>query len=130
MFYMIPQGAYLNVVDNSGARLVCCLKVINGYKKRYAHIGDIVIVSVKRLRAKRRSASKVQKGSVMKAIILHTKKEPVFKDGYAVSFFTSSVALLNRQGKPLATRILCGIPRSFRYSKYMRLVSLSSGLIK
>lgn len=128
---MIIQGTYLNVVDNSGAKQVCCLKVLNGFKKRYAGIGDIIIVSIKRLRTKRRLTSKVQKGSVSKAIVLRIKKDFLAnKDGFKFSFGENSVALLNRQGKPWGTRIFGGIPKSFRYSKYMRLASLSLGLIK
>lgn len=128
---MIIQGAYLNVVDNSGAKIAHCLKVLNGNKKRYAKVGDLVVVSIKSLRSKRRSTSKINKGAVSKAIVLRVRKEfSSYNDGIKLSFGENSVVLLNRQGKPLGTRIFGGIPKVFRYSKYMRLASLSLGLIK
>ena len=70
---MIQKGTYLNVIDNSGAKEVCCIHVLNGYRKRYAVIGDVIVVSIKSLRIKRRSHAKVKKGEVLKALIVRTK---------------------------------------------------------
>lgn len=127
---MIQQGSYLQVSDNSGAKTVCCLKILQGYKKRYAKVGEVIVVSIKKLRAKRRAQSKVEKGSVLRAVILHCTKSFSAVDGSRYQYLENTVALLNKQGRPLGSRIMGSIPKSLRYSKYMRLASLSAGLIK
>jgi large subunit ribosomal protein L14 len=127
---MIQQGTYLQVRDNSGAKEVCCLKIVSGYKRRYGKVGDILVVSIKKLRTKRRSQSKVQKGTLSRALILSTRQRQNKVDGSQFSFLENGVALLNKQGRPLGSRILGPVPKSLRYSKYMRIASLSGGLIK
>ena len=127
---MIQKGTYLNVIDNSGAKDVCCIQVLKGYRKRYATIGDIIIVSIKSLRLKRRSLSKIKKGEVSKALVVRTK---VSKNSYSFessNFFENSVVLLNRQNKLLGTRIFGVVPKYFRYTKFLRIVSLASGFVK
>jgi len=118
-----------NVIDNSGARDVACIKVSSGYKRRYASIGDVVVVSIKRLRKKRRSASKVKKGEVSKALVVRTKSNNSDYSGKTLNFFENSVVLLNNQNRPIGTRIFGVLPKSFRYTKYLKIVSLSAGLI-
>ncbi len=127
---MIQVGSYLRVCDNTGAKDVCCVKVMKGYRKRYASIGDVVLVSVKSLRSKRRSKAKIQKGILTRALILRTKSKVISKDGTEMSFLNNSVVLLNRQNKPLGTRILGGVPKLIRYTRYMKVASMASGLLK
>jgi len=127
---MIQKGTYLNVADNSGAKKVCCIHVSGGYRKRYAKEGDVVIVSVKSLRSKRREVSKIKKGDILKALIVKTKLyRPSYSDE-AVSFFENSVVLLNNQNKLLGTRVFGPIRKSFRYTKFLKVLSLASGVIK
>lgn len=127
---MIQKGTYLKVLDNSGAKKACCIHVSGGYRKRYGKTGDIIVVSIKSLRAKRRDVSKIKKGDVVKALIIKTK---VYRPSYSnesVSFFENSVILLNNQKKLLGTRVFGPVQKFFRYTKYLRILSLASGVIK
>ena len=102
---MIQAGTYLNVIDNCGAKNVCCIKVLSGYRRRYANVGDLIVVSVKNLRTKRRSASKIKKGEVSKAVVVRTKSPIKNFSGESFNFFENTVVLLNNQKKPMGTRI-------------------------
>ena len=124
---MIQKGTFLNVIDNSGAKSVCCIQVLNGFRKRYAFVGDTIVVSVKTLRSKRKSKIKVNKGDVLKALIVRAKS---VLPGKNFTFFDNGVLLLNRQHKLLGTRIFGAVPFTFRFSRFLRIVSLASGLIK
>jgi large subunit ribosomal protein L14 len=125
---MIQIGSYLNVIDNSGAKKVACIRINASCKKRYAHIGDNIIVSVKSLRSKRRFFSKVKKGEMFNALIVRTrKKKDFFSNNF--SFLQNSVILLSKQNKLVGTRIFGGVAKIFRFTKYMRIISLSSGSI-
>ena len=127
---MIQKGTYLNVQDNSGARLVQCIKISKGYKSRYSYIGDLILVSIKKLRTKRRLLSKVKKGQICKALIIRTKtKFKLLNNGNFQSFTENSVVLLNKQNKLIGTRIFGLVPKKLRYTKFFRLISLSSGVI-
>jgi large subunit ribosomal protein L14 len=126
---MIQSGTVLNVIDNSGARKVCCIKVMSGYRRRYAFIGDLIMVSVKSLRTKRKSTSKTKKGEIYKALVVRTKHNIKKTSGEKISFFENSVILLSKQNKFIGTRIFGSLPVSFRYTKYLRILSLSNGLI-
>ena len=127
---MLQQGTYLNVQDNSGARSVLCIKIFKGYKSRYSNIGDIILVSVKKLRNRRRLLSKVQKGDVLKALIVRTKtKFKILNNGNFNSFCENSVLLINKQNKLIGTRIFGLISKKLRFSKFFRLISLSSGIV-
>jgi large subunit ribosomal protein L14 len=126
---MIQNGTLLNVIDNSGARTALCLKVFPGYKRRYANIGDILLVSIKTLRSKRRDSLKVKKGELYRALVLKVKV-PV-KGFSGDSFFyvgKSSVILLNKQNKFLGTRVLSSVSKLFRFTKYLKMLSLSFGV--
>jgi len=125
---MIQTGTYLNVIDNSGAKKVYCIKIISGYRKRYAALGDLILVSIKNLRTKRRSISKTKKGEIVKALIVRTKKGSKSLSGEHLCFLQNSVVLLNNQHKLIGTRIFGSLPKFFRYTKFFRLLSLSSGL--
>ena len=127
---MIQKGTCLNVVDNSGAKTVCCIQVVKGYRNRYAKVGDVIIVSIKNLRMKRRLTTKVKKGDVCKALIIRTKSSHKFYGPEELNFLSNDVVLLSRQDKLVATRIFGLVPRSFRFSKYLRIISLSSGFVR
>jgi len=128
---MIQNGTIVNVVDNSGARLAMCIKVITGFKRRYAYNGDIVLVAIKSLRLKRRFASKVLKGEMHKAVVIRTKtklkKNSNSED--SITFLENSVILLNKQFKFIGTRIFGALPSSLRFTKFLKAISLSSGIL-
>jgi len=126
---MIQQQTILKVADNSGAKTVKCIKVLGGFKKRYAKLGDIVVVSVQQLRNKSKKTSKVSKGEVFRALVVRTKKSYKKKDGSSFFLQENAVALINKQGNPIGTRILGPIPKVLKKTKFMKFVSLSIGLI-
>jgi large subunit ribosomal protein L14 len=126
---MIQTGTFLNVLDNSGAKSVFCIKVLSGYKRRYAKLGDKIIVSIKRLRLKRRLTSKVKKGEIYTALIIKTKIKKLYPYGDSLSLFENGVLLLNKQNKLIGTRIFGALPKIFRYTKYLKFSFLASGLI-
>jgi large subunit ribosomal protein L14 len=126
---MIQQETILKVADNSGAKTVRCIKVLGGFKKRYANLGDIIVVSVQQLRNKSKSTSKVLKGGVFRALVVRTKKRYKKRDGSLFLLEENAVALINKQGNPIGTRILGPIPKTLKKKKFMKFVSLSIGLI-
>lgn len=126
---MIQQQTVLKVSDNSGAKTLKCIKVLGGYKKKTANIGNFIIVSVKELRNKLKKVSKVKKGEVYKAIILKTKKKYINKDGSSFFFKTNSACLINKQNKPFGSRILSPIPKQFKKGKYSKFANISIGTI-
>ena len=124
---MIQQKTKLKVLDNSGAREVCCIKVLGGFKRKFAKIGDIITVSIKKLRLKNRYRSKVLKGSVSRAIIVKTKNRHKKADGTFYRLTTNSVILINKKGNPIGTRILSAFPRTLKKKKFLKYLSLSQG---
>jgi len=126
---MIQQETILKVADNSGAKTVKCIKVLGGFKKRYANLGDVIVVSVRQLRNKSKKTSKVLKGAVFRALVIRTKNNYKKKDGSLFSLQDNSVVLINKQGNPIGTRILGPIPKILKKKKFMKFVSLSVGLI-
>jgi large subunit ribosomal protein L14 len=126
---MIQQETILKVIDNSGAKTVKCIKVLGGFKKRYAKLGDIIVVSVRQLRNKSKSTSKVLKGGVFRALVVRTKKRHKKRDGSLFLLEENSVVLVNKQGNPIGTRILGPVPKTLKKKKFMKFVSLSVGLI-
>lgn len=125
---MIQHGSIFKVVDNSGAKIAYCIKVSSGYKRRYALMGDIITVSIKGLRLKRRAFSKIKKGEIYKAIVIRTKSIKKNFNGDFFSYFENSVVLLNKKNKFIGTRVFGSISKYFRHTKYLKLISLSSGL--
>lgn len=125
---MIQQQTVLKVADNSGAKLVKCIKVPKGFKKKIAYLGDIILISVKILRNKSKLTSKVNKGEIFKAIIVRTKYKKVRKDGSLIFFNDNSVSLLNKQYKPIGTRIIGPISKELKY-KFSKIANISSGLV-
>ena len=126
---MIQQQTILKVADNSGAKTVKCIKVLGGFKKRYACLGDIIVVSVQQLRNKSKKTSKVLKGGVFRALVIRTKTSYKKQDGSSFFLSENSVTLLNKQGNPIGTRILGPIPKTLKKKKFMKFASLSVGLI-
>ena len=120
---MIQQQTILKVTDNSGAKTVKCIKVLGGFKKRYAKLGDIVVVSVQQLRNKSKKTSKVSKGEVFRALVVRTKKRYRKKDGSSFFLQENAVALINKQGNPIGTRILGPIPKILKKTKSMKYMS-------
>lgn len=128
---MIQVGAFLNVIDNCGAQEVCCIKVSKGYRRRYAYVGDVIKVSVKSIRKSRRTTAKIKKGDVLKALVVRTKFVIVKKNfNEHIKFPRNDVVLINKQNKLIGTRIFGGLPKAIKYTKYLRLASLSAGIIK
>lgn len=124
---MIQQQTILKVADNSGAKLVKCIKVLGGFKRNFAVVGDIIVVSIQDLRNKSRNTSKVLKGEVHKAIIIRTKRKINKKDGSFFFFSENAVSLINKQGKPIATRLMGPLPKKLRTNKFVKMASISSG---
>ena len=125
---MIQTGTLLNVIDNSGARQVKCLKIFKGYKRRYAFAGDFVLVSVKNLREKRKEFSRVKKGDICKALIVRTKVSPwINHKTESFSFLDNAAILLSKQEKLLGTRIFGGLPRSLRKKSGIKMFLISAG---
>lgn len=124
---MIQVGTSLKSMDNSGARIVKCIGGFSGYKQRYASFGDIITVSVQKLRTRRRTLVKVKKGQVLQALIIRTKK--ALSKSSNILFFENSVVLLNKQKKLIGTRIFGSLPKSLRFSKFLKITFLARGLI-
>jgi len=118
---MIQAQSKLNVADNSGAKVLLCIKVLGGSKRRYARVGDVVVVSVKEAIPN----SKVKKGEVMKAVIVRTAKEIPRKDGSYIKFSDNSAVLINQQNEPIGTRIFGPVARELRAKNFMKIISLA-----
>ena len=118
---MIQTESKLLVADNSGAKLIQCIKVIGGSKRRYARIGDIIIVSVKDAIPR----SKVKKGEVQRAVIVRTKKPLIREDGTSIKFDSNSAVLLDKANAPIGTRIFGPVTRELRKKNMMKIVSLA-----
>src|SRR5215470_12955414 len=118
---MIQMQTNLDVADNSGAKRVMCIKVLGGSKRRYAHVGDTIVVSVKEAAPRGR----VKKGDVRKAIVVRVSKDIKRKDGSVIRFDTNAAVLINNQGEPIGTRIFGPVPRELRAKNHMKIISLA-----
>jgi large subunit ribosomal protein L14 len=127
---MIQSGSYLNIIDNSGAKDICCIKVSKGYRRRYASIGDVITASIKNIRKRKKLTAKVQKGDVVKALIVRTRAITKSKTNEQVSFFENSAILMTKQHKLIGTRIFGAVPKRIKYTRFLRIASLCSGLVK
>ena len=117
---MIQQESRLKVADNSGAKQVLCIKVLGGSKRRYATVGDTIVVTVKEA-----SPGGLKKGTVSRAVIVRTNKEIRRKDGSYIRFDDNAVVLLDAAGEPRGTRIFGPVARELREKDYMRIISLA-----
>ena len=122
---MIQMQSHLFVADNSGARKIQCIKVLGGSKRRFASIGDIVVVSIKDAIQR----GKVKKGEVFKAVIVRTSKDFKSPDGSAIRFDKNAAVLLDKQEEPIATRIFGPVTRELRSKKFMKIISLAPEVI-
>ncbi len=118
---MIQENSRLNVADNTGAKKVMCIRVLGGSKRRYATVGDIIVVSVKQAIPN----SPVKKGEVSKAVIVRTKKEKRRKDGSYIRFDENAAVLINDAMEPKGTRIFGPVARELREKQFMKIVSLA-----
>ena len=118
---MIQAETELEVADNSGARRVQCIKVLGGSKRKYASVGDIIVVSVKEAIPRGR----VKKGDVHNAVIVRTAKDIRRPDGTAIRFDRNAAVLINKQGEPIGTRIFGPVTRELRTKNHMKIVSLA-----
>ena len=118
---MIQQESRLNVADNSGAKKVLCIRVLGGTRRRYARVGDTIVVTVKEAIPN----SKVKKGDVTRAVVVRTKKEISRPDGTLIRFDENAAVLINQYGEPVGTRIFGPVARELRAKRYMKIVSLA-----
>ncbi len=118
---MIQMRSNLEVADNSGARRVQCIKVLGGSKRKYASVGDIIVVSIKEAIPR----GKVKKGDVHRAVIVRTRKDVHRADGSAIRFDKNAAVLVDKEGEPIGTRIFGPVVRELRAKKFMKIVSLA-----
>ena len=118
---MIQMQTNLDVADNSGARRVQCIKVLGGSKRKYASVGDVIVVSVKEAIPRGR----VKKGDVRKAVVVRTSKEVRREDGTAIRFDSNAAVILNSSGEPIGTRIFGPVVRELRAKNFMKIISLA-----
>ncbi len=122
---MIQSETRLTVADNSGAKTVYCIKVLGGSRRRYASIGDIIVVAVKEAIPN----AKVKKGDIYKAVVVRTKKEILRPDGSYIRFDENSAVLINANQEPVGTRIFGPVARELRARKFMKIISLAPEVI-
>jgi len=118
---MIQAETQLNAADNSGAKRLYCIKVLGGTRRRYASVGDIIVVSVQEAIPN----AKVKKGDVLKAVVVRTKKEVRRADGSYIKFDDNSAVLINAAGEPIGTRIFGPVARELRAKQFMKIISLA-----
>ncbi len=118
---MIQMQTNLDVADNSGARRVMCIKVLGGSKRKYASVGDVIVVSVKEAIPRGR----VKKGDVMKAVVVRTAKDIRRADGSVIRFDGNAAVLVDNKAEPVGTRIFGPVPRELRAKRHMKIISLA-----
>ena len=122
---MIQMTTVLDVADNSGAKKVFCIKVLGGSRRKYASVGDVIVVSIKEALPN----SKVKKGDVARAVIVRTAKEVARPDGSYIRFDTNSAVLVNKENEPIGTRIFGPVARELRAKKFMKIISLAPEVV-
>lgn len=124
---MIQEQTILKVSDNSGAKKVKCIKVLGGFKRKYAFLGDTIVVSIQELRNKLKKTSKVKRKEIYKALVIRTKAPLRKKDGTVIFYSNNAVILINNKGKPVGTRIIGPVSKNIlKKKKYQKLLSLSA----
>jgi large subunit ribosomal protein L14 len=118
---MIQMTSVLDIADNSGAKKVFCIKVLGGTRRRYATIGDVIIVSIREAIP----GAKVKKGEVARAVIVRTKRELARPDGSYIKFDGNSAVLINKENEPIGTRIFGPVARELRAKRFMKIISLA-----
>jgi len=118
---MIQVQSILDVADNSGAKKVMCIKVLGGSRRRYARLGDVIIVSVKESTPE----GQIKKGTKARAVVVRTNKEHKRPDGSYIRFDRNAVVIINQAGEPIGTRIFGPVARELRWKEYMKIISLA-----
>ena len=118
---MIQVTTHLEVADNSGAKIVKCIKVLGGSRRKYAALGDIIVVSIKEAAP----GTKVKKGDTARAVVVRTRREYLRSDGSYIKFDANSAVLINKDKEPLGTRIFGPVARELRAKKFMKIISLA-----
>ena len=124
---MIQSQTALRVSDNSGAKRVKCIKVLGGFKRKFANVGDLIVVSIRKVKQHKRKKIKVKEGEVIHAVIIRAKFKITRLNSSDVKCQENAVVLISNKNKPIATRVLGPVPRELRHSKFMKVASLSSG---
>lgn len=124
---MIQTQTVFRVCDNSGAKRVRCIKVLGGFQRKIASVGDVIVVSIRRVKQHKKKKIKVKEGEVCYGLVVRTKSSNKRKNFSSFSCQDNSVVLLTSARKPIGTRVLGPIPKEFRSSKFVRIASLSSG---
>ena len=122
---MVQTTTTLDVADNSGAKKLMCIRVLGGTKRKYASLGDVIVVSIKEAIPN----AKVKKGDVAKAVIVRTRKEVSRQDGSYIRFDTNSAVLVDKDNEPVGTRIFGPVARELRAKKFMKIISLAPEVI-
>ncbi|MCD6081671.1 50S ribosomal protein L14 [candidate division WOR-3 bacterium] len=122
---MIQEQTRLVVTDNTGAKEAMCIKVLGGTRRKYAHVGDVIVVVIKEATPR----SEMKEGTIKRAVVVRTKKEYRRKDGSYIRFDDNACVLINREGDPVGTRIFGPVARELRERKFMRIVSLASEVV-
>ena len=122
---MIQMRSILDVADNSGAKSVQCIKVLGGSRRRYAALGDIIVVAIKEATA----GQKVKKGDTAKAVVVRTRREYQRADGSYIKFDANSAVLISKEGEPIGTRIFGPVARELRGRKFMKIISLAPEVV-
>ena len=122
---MVQQESRLKVADNTGAKEVLCIKVLGGTRKKYARVGDLIVVTIK----KTIPASNLKKGEVHRAIVVRTKKEVKRKDGSYIRFDDNAAVIIDSQLEPKGTRVFGPVARELRVKKFMKILSLAPEVI-
>jgi large subunit ribosomal protein L14 len=122
---VIQQESILDVADNSGAKRVLCIRVLGGTRRRYASIGDVIVVAVQEALPNAR----VKKGEVAKAVVVRTRREQSRADGSYIKFDTNSAVLINDQNEPIGTRIFGPVARELRAKRFMKIISLAPEVV-
>ena len=118
---MIQMTSVLDVADNSGAKKVYCIKVLGGSRRKYAALGDVIVVSIKEALP----GTKVKKGDTARAVVVRTTREYQRSDGSYIKFDTNSAVLINKEKEPIGTRIFGPVARELRAKKFMKIISLA-----
>ena len=126
---MTQTQSILIITDNSGAKTVKCIKVLGGFQRRYSYVGNTIVIAVQKLKKKNKYRSKVKKGEVLRAVITRTKSKKKRDDGLTFQFDINSGVLINKQNKPVGTRIFGPVIKEMKNKKFMKLASLSSGFV-
>lgn len=126
---MIQTETLIRVTDNSGAKKVKCIKVLGGFRRKFANLGDLIVVSIRRVKQHKKKKIKVKEGEVVHALVVRTKAKLVRTNSTHLKCQENSVVLITNKNKPIATRVLGPVPKELRHSKFMKVASLSAGFI-